>query len=104
MNILELQLAQLENRMMDIRNLRAQRLLAAGELIKTANLQYDAAAIPLARQINKLRAQLEVEKPKPEKSVSLRSDSHDPEWSQEDIDHYYELRQRGNKKSVTTNR
>lgn len=98
-------LARFEDAMAGLCRRRAERLAAAGKIIRDANQEYDRRAIPLARRINVLRAQLEAEKPKPEKPlVPQPRNSHDPEWSQEDIDHYYELRQRGNQKSVTTNR
>lgn len=100
-------LARFEDAMTGLCRRRAERLATAGEIIRDANREYDQRAIPLARQISKLRDELEAEKPKPKSlppDVSSSSLSHDPEWSQEDIDHYYELKRRGNKKSVTTNR
>lgn len=104
MDKIEAQLATLEWEMSHLCAMRADRVATAEALKRRANRDYDNAAIPLAREIKRLRAELEAEQqPEPKKiPAHVRSSnlSHDPEWSQEDIDHYYELAQRANKTRI----
>lgn len=94
-------LARAEHRMSELRARRTRTVDAAVAAIGQANRDFDRAAVPLGRRINQLRERLEAEKPEPPPSARPRprNNSHDPDWSQADIDHYYELRNSGNKKS-----
>jgi hypothetical protein len=67
---------------------RNARVDAAEAAIREANRAFDRAAVPLGRQINKLRNQIN-QNADSSKPIEFRG--HDPEWTQEDIDHYYEL-------------
>lgn len=91
------ELETLEREMHNLCDLRDQRIAAAEESIRRANIEFDRDAVPLGRKINALRVTAEVaDKPtktsKPKKQAARKE--HDPTWSQEDIDHWYELQQR----------
>lgn len=90
----EQQLEHLERSKNLLCALRTQRVATAKEAIRRANREFDRDALSLGRRINRLRAQLETDTPTPTQPTPRKPDkgSHDPEWSQEDIDHYYQLR------------
>lgn len=97
MTDIEQQLAELEIEMAALTGLRSQRIAAAEAMIKSANRDFDREGIPLGRKINRLRAKLEKEIPivtVTRSQVVRESHDPDPEWSQEDIDHFKELRRR----------
>lgn len=87
-------LAQLEADMFRLVLRRQDRIAKAEAEIKKANKDFDKASVPLARQINRLRDELapvEEQQAQPTKRVTRTAD---PEWPQEDQDHFYELQQR----------
>lgn len=100
----EQKLAELEIEMGALTGLRAQRIAVAQQriavaqaMIDSANRDFDEAAIPLGRRINRLRAKLESENQTvtvTHSQVVRESHDPDPEWSQDDIDHFKELRRR----------
>lgn len=89
------QLEGLERYRVRLTELRSQRIAAAEELIRRANADFDRDILIVGRKINELRKQMEASTPPP-KAPSHRptvsNGSHDPEWTQEDIDHYYKLK------------
>lgn len=94
---LEIELASLERQMVVLCNRRAGRLETAARIMRQANADYDEAALPIGRRIQVLRATLEAQKPAPKDPTRQPSEKHDPDWCQQDIDHFYELKRRGNK-------
>lgn len=93
----EQELAELEYEMNALVGLRNQRVATGEAMIRRANRDFDETAIPLGRQINRLRAKLEAEKPITQTvtvTQTVRETEPDPEWSQEDVDHFKELRRR----------
>lgn len=99
----EIALAMCEQRMRDLCAKRNETIARAKRMIADANQTYDQAAIPLGRQIKGLQDRLEAmrEAAEPVKVTRQRqSETHDPDWTQEDIDHFYELKRRGNKARV----
>lgn len=95
----EQELLELEIEMGALTALRSKRIATAQAMIDSANRDFDEAAIPLGRKINRLRAKLEIEQTTQTVTVTRSQvvrESHnpDPEWSQEDIDHFQELRRR----------
>lgn len=72
--------------------MRSARLMAAQAEIEQANRDFDREALPLGRRISALQKTL------PKTPTVDKSDkpSHDPDWLQEDIDHFYELLSRSN--------
>lgn len=93
---LQQRLEELEREKADLCRTRSTRVAEAEEAIRQANAEFDRKALPLGRRINKLRDKLDsLDTPT---ATALGKGSHDPEWSQEDIDHYYELRRRNGSK------
>lgn len=81
---------------------RTRTIREAQRIIGEANRYFDEQSLSLSRQCNLLRAQLALlqpVEPAPERTRSVTV-KHDPDWSQEDIDHFYELQRRGNKTSA----
>jgi hypothetical protein len=74
------------------RNNAVQR---AQESIAQANRDYDELAWDLHRRIEILRAKEESRKPQLSR-VTIKHITHDPEWAEQDIDHFYELLKREN--------
>jgi hypothetical protein len=107
----ERELAELECEMNALVGLRNQRVTVGQEMIDRANRDFDEQAIPLGRRINRLRSLLETEKQIDSLSRAAttpivtvtrtvrESTEPDPEWSQEDIDHFKELRGRESHKA-----
>lgn len=95
------ELAKLEMEMVALTALRAQRIATAQAMIESANRDFDERAVVLGRQINHIRALLNAEEPTNKVATATRSkvvrefSDPDPEWSQDDIDHFKELRRRG---------
>lgn len=90
----EQQLAELECEMNALVYLRNQRVATGQAMIDRANRDFDEVGVPLGRRINRLRARLEAEQPPTVKITQTVRESYepDPEWSQEDADHFNELR------------
>ena len=86
----EQELTELECEMNALVGLRNERVRTGQAMINRANRDFDKAAIPLARKINVLRELLEAEPPPPAKQTRYREP--DPDWDDEDIAHYHELR------------
>lgn len=90
-------LNDLERQMSALCSARDDRIGFAEETIRRANTEFDRDAVPLGRKINAIRVELALEE-KPvittPKARVTRKRKHDPEWSQEDIGHWYELQQR----------
>lgn len=93
---METTLEYLESVMHLLCKARDHRIAAAEESIRRANVEFDRDAIPLARKINELREQAEADSTPTDKPIkrATRKRKHDPNWSQEDVDHWYELQQR----------
>lgn len=93
----EQQLAELEHQMGCLCAIRTERVNAGQAMIDRANTEFDRDALPLGRKIAALRAKLAApDKPKTSPTArKVRTGSHDPEWTPEDIAHYYELVNRG---------
>lgn len=87
-------LVELEQTMGCLRDLRNQRIAAAEEAIRRANIEFDRDALPLGRKINALRAAAAKPVDKPKVRVTRKPSQPDPNWSQEDIDHWHELQRR----------
>lgn len=94
----EQKLSQLEVAMGRLCALRDARVAVAQTAISHANREFDRDAVPLGRKINQLRQEIDKAAPvstpkrKLDKPVALDLNGYDPEWSQEDIDHYLELK------------
>lgn len=90
----ERELAELECEMNALVYLRNQRVATGQAMIDSANRDFDEVGIPLGRRINRLRAKLEAQPPIVKITQTVReSIEPDPEWSQQDIDHFNELRE-----------
>lgn len=81
-------LAELEHEMSELVNERNERVECGQMMIDRANRDFDRAAVPLARKINKLREKLEASPPPP----PLREP--DSDWTPEDQAHFLELSRR----------
>lgn len=93
MTDLEQQLVGLETQMRNLIAARERRILGGKALIERANRDFDRDALCLGKRINALREQIAAAQPKT--STPHQHDSngkHDPEWTQEDIDHYHYLK------------
>lgn len=90
----ERELAELECEMNALVYLRNQRVATGQAMIDRANRDFDEQGIPLGRRINRLRAKVEQTVTVTSSRVIRESPEPDPEWSQEDIDHFKELRNR----------
>jgi hypothetical protein len=91
----ERSLAKLVSDLNRLCKIRAARVGRAEAAIARANEAFDRRAVLLSRRIAILRKTIDK---LPAESVGtrhVRRDKHDPDWSQEDIDHYYELVRRG---------
>lgn len=101
----EKKLAALEARLCAVAKERSRAIAEAQAYIARINKNFDDVALALNRTMQPLRDQIAAEKPPPVSRIQrVLAEKHDPDWCQEDIDHFYELKRRGNKKSLQATR
>lgn len=94
------ELIALEAKLSELTRERNMRVSAARGAIDRANKEWDRVALPISRRINQLREQQPqvptthmtagAKRERPRREPKQLAD-YDPDWTQEDIDHYLKL-------------